>query len=313
MTRHGYATKSTRFDGRGAVFTISLLDAHGRPTFGNEGWAERRYARDAQGQEVSVRTVDTLGNLVADVHGVAQVQTTRSRGLTKTRMLGVDGQAIGVAGGVAGRDVSRDAWGRVVSVTVVDVTGLPLRDPETGCATLETVYDAWGAPALERCRDPQGQLSLGRQGWAMRQHTYDALGREVAIQRLDVAKLPVIGEGSWSKEVFGYSDRGWLNRRVVLDMDEGQVGVATVISRDVQGRIVREQALGPTDEPAMNAEGWSTKRLDYDAVGRLISEGYAGTDARPTSSSDTAHKLRHRRAHRCAPLVRRKRCRGSWT
>lgn len=278
MTRRGYATKVTRYDARGAVFTVSLLDAQGRPTFGTEGWSEQRYTRDPQGREVSVRAVDTLGNLVADAYGVAQRQTTRAGAWTKTRMLGVDGQPIGVAGGLSGRDVKRDAWGRVVAETALDVTGLPLRDPETGCATLETDYDAWGAPVLKRCKDPQGLLSLGRGGWASLVHGYDARGRGVSIERFDTAKQPVLGDGGWFKELRSYSDRGWLSRRVTLDLEEGQVGSATVLSRDLQGRVVREQALGPADEPVMNAEGWSAKRLDYDALGRLISEGYTGTD-----------------------------------
>ena len=283
MTRHGYAVRVTRYDARGELLTRSVLDAESRPTFGADGWSERRFTRDPQGRVLSVRTVDTLGNLVGDKSGVAQVQTTYNGALTRERFLGTDGQPVGGAGGVAGQDLQRDPYGRVVKETKVDVSALAIRDPLTGCATLETDYSVWGDVTRERCLDPQGQLVLGVEGWAMRTREFNPLGLEVVRRLFDASEAPIQGREGWSTEQRQYDDRGWLKTRRFLDVAGEPTGPSLHLDRDAQGRIVRERWLDPAGAPAMSSEGWAMKRLDYDALGRLVSEGYAGTEARKTS------------------------------
>jgi len=278
----GVASRLTRHDGRGAILAVSLLDGAGRPTFGRAGWSERRHVRGPQGEVLAVRTVDTLGNPVDGVDGVAETRTTRAGRLTKVRYQGADGVPMGGLGGVAGRDVTRDGFGRVAREGAVDVSGLPVRDPVTGCATVETTRDAAGDVVTTRCLDPRGLLTEGLGGWAVLRRDRDDKGRPITTRLEDATGALVVGAEGWAREVRMFDPRGWLARLTREGVDGAPVSPAVVQDRDTMGRVVRERAVDAEGQPAMNAQGWATRLVAYDTLGRQISEGYSGTEAQAT-------------------------------
>jgi hypothetical protein len=261
---------------------VSILSRTGLPAFGPEGWSEKRWTRDPQGRVTSVLTVDTLGNQVADPSGVAERRTTRAGPVTKTRRLGVGGQPVRGADGVAGRDTLRDAYGRVISETAIDVSDLPGRDPKTGCATLETRRDAGGDPIAYRCLDPRGVLVTGHEGWATRRLSRNAQGHVTTVSLEDATGAPVAGREGWATEVRTHDPRGALATRRFLGTDGGPVGHAMAYDRDRAGRVVRERYVDTEGAIKMGPDGWATRHLDHDALGRLVSEGYGGVQGKST-------------------------------
>jgi hypothetical protein len=148
MTQGGYAVRLARYDTRGRMSQLCLLDAQRKPVVSSEtGSCCIRYAYDVQGRMTKISHFDT-----------ADKPMISSKGYHARRM-------------------QYDRWGNEVFQEFLDTREEVMINPLQGCAKIVRKTDDMGRITEVRYLDTQGELTMNVQGFARAVATHDGTGR----------------------------------------------------------------------------------------------------------------------------------------
>ena len=212
------------YDDRGNQTEIRYFDERAQPTRMKFATSVTRNSYDRFGNAIASRYFAPNGAPDADADGGFgyDVQYDRRGRVVRTTALGADERPVRLRGGYcivetsyntqgrieevrlrdtrggplpAGRGTRRlysyDGYAREIEQRSLDVTGALAPEPDTGCALLQTEYDAAGRVTAERCLDVSQQPAVRKdEGWATRLVRYEH-GRIVEERKLGATGRPV--------------------------------------------------------------------------------------------------------------------------
>ncbi|TNE87932.1 MAG: serine/threonine protein kinase [Deltaproteobacteria bacterium] len=146
MTEHGYASAVQKWDERGYLVELTVLDVHDRPVVWDKGWATMLSEFDDAGRPTAERFLDADGRPIATSDGYASKTWTYDGSTWTYRLYDVDGELTVGSGG----------W-----------------------AVEQEIYDARGLEAEERFFGADEQPLAQEQGEVARKWSYDSSGQKV--------------------------------------------------------------------------------------------------------------------------------------
>jgi YD repeat-containing protein len=317
----GIAGFNARYDQWGRCIERLFFDIAGRPVPHQNGYAGWRATFDHVGNEIKTEYLDTKGNVSERSSGYAVWTRTYDawHRETESRYFDSAGKAVVNAGGFAVSKTTYDRQGNTVRVVNADANDVPRVPGSSGCARIESAYDAKRNRLREECFDGRDQPML-REGYYFKEAlTHDALGRVASFAYFDARNRPTLtpegyhqlhreydGNGNVIHEI--YKDRAGVRiestagyaelraeyahhnvpvRREVFDadgtrsqLDDGGPSVE-LSDIDAAGQVVRVRYRDKDSMPFVNGEGYASRRFEYDLRGRKVAESFLGAKDEP--------------------------------
>jgi hypothetical protein len=290
------------------------FDERGQPDRPLEPYAPLRQETirsDPSGRTVKVTYLDEAGQPMRDAYWVAAfIAVTDADGrVLDLSYFGPDGRPTFLSEGYGRKVMRYDDDGNMTLWEGYDLDGRLTRNDEW-YARMVCKYDNRGHCTEKAYYGPDGEPTLHKNGYAVRVANYDANGNLAREEFLDTQRKPVRCRGRYYRARYGYDSGGHNTEIKYFAPDETPTwhkkGYASLrMTYDPRGFLLTRTALSPDTElavdwdnrthaakegqPAVDWNGTSRIRYDYDNWGNTSKEGYYSPDGkRPRLNAEGA-------------------------
>lgn len=248
------------FDEFGNITQLTLRDTERNLMLGSNWWAVERRERDPHGVVEAYHYLDMANHPVQCRSGWCSTRLQRNqRGLlAEVALLGTAGASTCVSG----------------------VSSVCLK------------YDDSGRQVELRRFGPGGQATASSGGYHIERKTYDASGKIVRKDYFDERGAPALTKRGYASIVIDHNAVGIVVGSTVYDQD-GHVASSRVHrggqvrwERDERGSVTAIRDFDPDGNPLVVAAGYHALLRQVDEYGRIVSEGFLGTDGQRVEDSN---------------------------
>lgn len=259
--RNGYAYIKRQYNEGGQLIRESYEDAQGNPVRIRDNYASCEFSYDRKGNLQEQIFRDEQGNLCRSSYGYARVlfQYDESGNLTETAYFDEENLPVISSDGYASYRSEYDAYGNCIRNSYYNTDGSLIKLPDW-YASEEMEYDEYGNVIKYTCYDVNGKQTKHRDGYYQLNKTYDSRGN--CIREVGYTKdTYCIIEYSYNKNNL-LTEKKYLDKDNAPAVDEDGVSVYRY-QYDEQGRLVGQQMTDVLGEP-VEASGYTGLKYQYD-------------------------------------------------
>jgi serine/threonine-protein kinase len=278
----GYAQVEYIYDKEnGFLLEIKNLDKAGQLVFvRSDGYAGKKYKRDARGNITEELPYGTNGRLVAGEYIERKKYDDRDNVIERTYF---DANGNKTLQNGYHKLVSKyDERNQETEASVYGINGEFVNTPQ-GYATMKVKYDNRGNIMEYATYNTLQQLVSGTYGYAVRKIEYDAMNREIREAYLDANGQPTNPSTQIPELKYGYDKWGNKNYYALADgkgnlINHPKYGYAYYRSEfDIRGSKLSQSYYDKNDKP-YNSEGYYKNTYTYDKNGNLLESRYYNSD-----------------------------------
>ncbi|MEZ4269009.1 MAG: hypothetical protein R3F39_21840 [Myxococcota bacterium] len=294
----GYAIRKVEYGGDGRVLSERYMDGDEHLVEGPEGWAVRQVTRGAaaDGSSRTVITKTTLGTDEKPVHaaGVPWAkevieQNDVGHELSRAYFDALDAPTVDAEGRFHRQERTWSAEGDPERVAWFDVEGKPGTNVKVGAAVMVLEVEGHGREVRRRLLGPDGEATLGTEGWGVREQDLDELGRVVET-RYFVTGEEAVGRASDNaarvRQFYGAGSN--LRSQATFDATGEALYVSpggyarVAYEYDDADRLIATEWLDASNKP-VNRDDVFYARVErrLDKLGRVVEERYEDATRSP--------------------------------
>jgi hypothetical protein len=274
--------------GNGNDTTHTYYGADGKPTLGRNGFSKLVGQFDAHGNNIEVAFYGVDGKRTTNKDGIALIRRKfDARGnVIEAAFFDVNGQPAYDVLSRAGYRETYDERGNVVALNYFGIDGKPAISTE-GIAKLTRTFDLHGNTTDESYFGLDGKPILASNGYADLHQTFNDRDQEIEIDYRDAAGKPTLSNEAIASIKFKYDARGNEVERAFFGVDgmpkASSSGYAGVHrAYDERGNEAEVAFFGTDGKPALSKEAIAKTIRVYDARGNEVRRDFFGLDGKPT-------------------------------
>ena len=297
----GYASERVQYDADGNMTETSYFDESNGPTYGPRGCAKttRKYGPDRD--LVEETCLDIRGAIApdSDGHSITRLSRDPVGNIVDVRYLSADRTPAIDGNWIAGFKVSLDARYYAETKTFLGLDGQPART-KSGIAQDSYTRDSSLNVILTSHKDAYGHATASSSSASAERARFNAARQAVEQTYLDDAGNPVDRGQGWATLRTGYDERFRPNlfqyfnaAGAAAPNDDGATEIRTKF--DAKGRAAESTFTTPAGE---GKRGYTTRKMQYDEHGRLLSEAYYDRNGAPVLTKSSGASVRTLRDER---------------
>jgi hypothetical protein len=289
----GNSTMRATYNAKGKVTEQNSFDSKGRPTKLSEGWARETFQLDSWGNVIRTDYFDEFAKPVSVKAGFQRaINENDERGNPiSIRYFDAAGARTADHEGCFARRLRFDERDRMTRNECLDEFDKPTLDA-SGCASRTQLFAAGDNDDVieSACLDQKGTRASSRAGWSRWTARYER-GNQVESLRYDVDGRLTVGEEGYAGAQWSYDARNHAIKTTYLGPDAKPVMVAegyasAAMDYDERGHLIRKRYFDTTGAPVMTKQGTSGFQARFDERGNRTEVKYLGLRGESAISMD---------------------------
>lgn len=248
-----------------------------------------------------------------NIYGQAYSYDKEGR-ITEIRFLGQDGKVRGNKIGLAIKQYEYDDEDNWSEVKYLSADGNPSHDGNN-CPLVKIEYDEWGNRASEKYYTIDGKPSyrtdLGACGFS---YEYDDEGNNIVRRIIDGEGQMMIGKYGYAQTRMTYNDNGFLVMLEFLDQngnrtnnitEDGEIMSIIKNTVDDNGLNLTTAFFNTQDKPMENSMGLHKIVCEYDSVGNILKVDYLNKELKPAryGGFNSSVRYKYNDQHLCKSMA----------